>query len=219
MIIQYYGLSCFKVTTKPEGRGGADVTIFFAPFDKSTGLRPPQGAADMVFIPHDSPAFNNAGSIKNDPKVFDMPGEYAISGVSAIGTTAVADQDNGAQRGNTTIFSVQTEGLTLCHLGALGTDLDAEQFDHIGDVDILFVPVGDHNGITAKLAEKICRSLQPRIIIPMHYQIKGAKEGLSGRKDFCAEIGSCPKEQLQKLTLKKKDLEEKTMEVILLDTV
>lgn len=219
MIIQYYGLSCFKVTTKPEGRGGADVIIFFSPFDKVTGLRPPQGAADIVFIPHHSPAFNNVASLKNDPKIFDMPGEYAINGVSAIGTQALADHDNGSQRGNTTIFTVQSEGLTLCHLGALGTDLNAEQFDHIGDIDVLFVPIGDNIGITAKMAEKVCRSIQPRIIIPMHYKIKGIKEVLNDKKDFCAEIGSCPKESLQKLTLKKKDIEEKTMEVTLLDTI
>lgn len=219
MIIQYYGLSCFKVTTKPEGRGGADVTIFFAPFDKSTGLRPPQGAADIVFISHRSPAFDNAASLKNNPQIFTMPGEYAIKGVSAIGVQAAADSDDGTHRGMATLFTVESEGLTLCHLGALGTDLGAEQFDMIGDVDVLFVPIGDQEGITAKMAEKICRSIQPRIIIPMHYALKGTTEKLIKKDDFCSEIGSCPKETLPKLVLKKKDLEEKTMEVMILDTV
>lgn len=219
MIIQYYGLSCFKITTKPDGRGSGDITIFFAPFDKTTGLRPPQGSADVVFIPHDSSSYNNAASLKNNPQIFTMPGEYAIKGMSAIGTPAEADMHGGQKQGLTTIFTLNSEELTLCHLGALGSDLNAEQFEKIGDVDILFIPIGDPNGLSAKVAEKICRSIEPRIIIPMHYQIKGIKENFNDKSEFCAEIGNCPKTNEQKLVLKKKDLENKTMEIVLLDTI
>lgn len=219
MIIQYYGLSCFKITTKPDGRGSDDVTVFFAPFDKTTGLRPPQGAADVVFLPHDSAAFNNADSLKNSPQVFTMPGEYAVKGMGAIGTSAAADANEGQVRGMTTIFTLASEGLSLCHLGALGSDLSAEQFEQIGDVDILFVPVGDPNGLSAKSAEKVCRSIEPHIIIPMYYKIQGVKENLGDKKEFCSEIGNCPEKNEQKLVLKKKDLEDKTMEIVTLDTL
>ena len=52
MQIQYYGHSCFKLTTKPAGRATDDIVVFFDPFGKETGLRPPQSQADVVLVTH-----------------------------------------------------------------------------------------------------------------------------------------------------------------------
>jgi len=75
MNIQYYGHSCFKIVTKPAGRGQVDVTIFIDPFDKAIGLRTPQGSADLVLVTHDHHDHNNVEAIKGDPYVVDIPGE------------------------------------------------------------------------------------------------------------------------------------------------
>ena len=77
MNIQYYGHSCFKLTTKPAGRGQEDVTVFIDPFGKVVGLRPPQGQANIVLVSHDHPDHNNVAALKGDPSIIDIPGEYS----------------------------------------------------------------------------------------------------------------------------------------------
>jgi len=219
MVIQYYGLSCFKITAKPLGRATEDITIFLDPFDKSVGLRPPQGSADIVLCSTDMPAHNNKTALKGGPIVFDMPGEYAAKGVQIIGIDTVADAKEGAARGRTTIFVIETEELRLCHLGVLGTAVTEKQLEIIGDVDVLFLPVGDTEGLSPQQAEDIARAIEPAIIVPMHYKVSGATASLVDEKAFCANIGNCPKEKANRLLLKKKDLGEKNMEVVLLDIV
>jgi len=215
MTITYYGLSCFKIVTKPAGRATDDVTFFISPFDKKTGLRPPQGAADVVFVSHDSESFNNAKAMRGEPFVVDVPGEYALKGMQVDAFDAPADPKNGESRGNTVVYVIETEGMRVCHLGALGGELSAEQLDTIGNIDILFVPVGDKDGLDPKSAEKLCRTIEPKMIVPMHYKTKGSKLKLLDEKSFCAEIGNCPKEQLPKLIVKKADIETKSMEVVM----
>lgn len=216
MVIQYYGLSCFKITAKPLGRATEDITLFIDPFDKSVGLRPPQGNADIVLCSTNTPAHNNRDALKGDPIIFDAPGEYAAKGVQIIGIDAVADAKDGAARGRTTIFVLETEELRLCHLGALGAPVTEKQLEVIGDVDVLFVPVGDKEGLSPQQAEDVVRAIEPAIVIPMHYKTDGVTLSLADEKAFCANIGNCPKEKVGRILLKKKDIAEKNMEVIVL---
>jgi hypothetical protein len=88
--------------------------------------------------------------------------------------------------------------------------------EKIGEVDILMIPIGGKYTIDGKEAVKIAKKLNPAIIIPIHYKMNGVKLDVSDEKDFCGEIGNCPKQKVNKITLKKKDLEEKNMEVLLM---
>ena len=219
MTIQYYGLSCFKIITKPLGRATDDVVIFIDPFNKTTGLRSPYGQATAVFVTYDSPAHNNITACKDVTVVVNSPGEYAIRGVSALGAVAYADDKNGAERGTTTIFVLESEGIKLAHLGALGSDLTPKHLELLGGTDILFLPVGNKEGLSPKQAKDIARQIEPEIVIPMHYKIAGANIPLDDEKKFCSEIGNCPKETVTKLTVKQKDLEEKSMKIVLMSPV
>ncbi|MDO9231084.1 MAG: MBL fold metallo-hydrolase [bacterium] len=218
MIIQYYGHSCFKITTKPAGRGKDDVAVFFDPFDKSVGLRPPQGQADLVLVSHDHHDHNNVEALKGEPYVIDIPGEYSAKGVNVIGISSFHDDKNGAERGIDTIYVLETEDLRICHLGDLGTDLSEKQLEKINGIDVLMIPVGGGNyTIDGKKAVEIVKKIEPKIIIPMHYKMKGSTVDIDDEKKFCSEMGSCPKEKVSKINIKKKDLEEKDMEVVLMD--
>jgi L-ascorbate metabolism protein UlaG (beta-lactamase superfamily) len=216
MNIQYYGHSCFKIITKPAGRGAEDITIFFDPFDKSVGLRPPQGQANIVFVSHQHHSHNNTGALKGDPLIIDTPGEYAIKGINAIGIETFHDAKEGAERGKNTAFTIDSEDIKVCHLGDLGADLLPSQLEEM-DVDILFVPVGGKYTIDGARAAALVRKIEPRVVIPMHYKIAGSTADVDTEKKFCSEIGKCPKEKVSKINLKKKDLDEKNMEVILMD--
>ena len=216
MNIQYYGHSCFKITTKPAGRATDDIVVFFDPFDKEVGLRPPQGHADVALISHDHYDHNNISALKGDPIVIDTPGEYSVKGMNLIGIDSFHDEEAGQKKGKSTIFVLETEGIKICHLGDLGSDLTSKQLDEIDGVDILLVPVGGGYTLDGKKASEIAKKIEPAIIVPMHYKIPGSKIDISDEKSFCDSMGACKKEGISKLSLKKKDLEEKKLEVIVM---
>ena len=216
MNIQYYGHSCFKISTKPGGRATEDVVFFFDPFDKSIGLKPPFGQANVVFVSHHHRDHSNVSVLKGNPTIIETAGEFSVKGMNVIGFEAFHDDKEGAERGKSTVFVIETEELRICHLGDLGGDLSSEQMGKIGTIDILFIPIGGTYTIDGKKAAEIARKIEPRMIIPMHYKINGSTIKLSDEKEFCAEMGNCPKEKVNKFTLKKKDLEEKSLEVVLM---
>ena len=218
MIIQYYGHSCFKLTTKPAGRGNGDVNVFFDPFDKTIGLRPPQGSADLVLVSHQHHDHNNVEAIKGEPQVIDIPGEYSVKGINIIGLPTYHDDKNGAERGQNTAYILESEDMRVCHLGDLGTELTEKQYDTVSGVDILMIPVGGKYTIDGEKAAKIVKKIEPKIVIPIHFKTKGLTVDIGDEKEFCDEIGNCPKERLPKLNLKPKDLEGKNMEVIIMGT-
>ena len=213
MNIQYYGHSCFKITTKPAGRGQEDVVIFTDPFDKSIGLRPPQGQADLVLISHDHYDHNNAEALKGDPRVVDIPGEYSVKGVNVVG---ISTYHSEAKDILNTVFVFESEELKICHLGDLGVDLTEKQLEELDGVDVLMIPVGGKFTISAKKAVEIAKKIEPAIIIPMHYKINGSNIDVDDEKKFCQEIGNCPREKVSRINIKKKDLEGKSMEVIIM---
>ncbi len=218
MNIQYYGHSCFKITTKPGGRATEDVVIFIDPFDKEIGLRPPQGQANLVLVSHSHHDHNNISALKGDPVVIDTAGEYSVKGVNIVGMESFHDEKEGAERGKINIFTFETEGFKVCHLGDLGCDLTTKQLEEINGVDILFIPVGGKYTVGGKKAAEIARKIEPAMIIPMHYKTPELAMDISDEKDFCDSMGTCPKEKVSKLTLKAKDLEGKNMEIVLMNT-
>lgn len=214
MHINYYGLSCFKIVAKTGGRGSDDVTVYFSPYNKSVGLRPPQGGADIVLLAHEDEMFNEAESFRGEPLVFDAPGEYSAKGISIVGMDVAADPRGGEVRGNTVVFSLDVEGMKIVHLGAIGVEPSEKLLDLIVGADILFLPIGDLAGVDGKTAEVIARKVSPKIIIPMQYNTGKIKlKSLQDNKDFCSNIGSCPKESLDKLVVKNKDVEDVAMEI------
>lgn len=216
MLIQYYGHSCFKVTTKPGGRATEDITIFFDPFGKELGIRPPQGQADVVFVSHGHDNHNNVEAIKGNPVVIETPGEYAVKGINIVGVDSFHDNEEGAKNGRSTIYILEVEDLKICHLGDLGCDLSGKQLEEIDGVDILFVPVGGGQTIDGKKAAELIRKIEPAIAIPMHYKFPGSTAAIDDENKFCSEMGNCPKEKVAKFNVKKKDLEGKTMEIVLM---
>ncbi len=121
------------------------------------------------------------------------------------------------ERGQNTVFVFESEDIHVVFLGGLGHDLDPELLDKLSGADILFVPVGGAGALDPKLAAELVRKIEPSIVIPMHYKITGLTLPVESEKAFCEAMGNCPKEVLAKLNLKKKDLEGKQLEVVLLE--
>jgi L-ascorbate metabolism protein UlaG (beta-lactamase superfamily) len=80
------------------------------------------------------------------------------------------DQMNGMQRGLNNIFILEFDGLKVVHLGDLGHTLSPAQLKKLGDVDVLFVPVGGVYTLNGEDAAKVVKQIKPRrYVIPMHY--------------------------------------------------
>ncbi len=216
MNIQYYGDYCFKINTKPAGRATEDVVIWTDLLEKGSGLRAPQGQADIVFLTHGNTE-EVKETLKGEPTVIDAPGEYSVKGIAALGFPAFQDAKEGAEQGQNTVYVFESEDIHLAFLGALGHDLSPDLLDKLNGIDILLVPVGGAGALEPKLAAELVRKIEPKVVIPMHYKIAGLTLPLQDEKAFCEAIGNCPKESFAKLNFRKKDIEEKQMEVILLE--
>ncbi len=214
MNIQYYGDFCFKITTKPGGRATDDVVVVIDLCEKDSGLRAPQGQTDVILKTHTSEKDRDS---VGDAVLLDSPGEYDVRGISVLGFPSFRDEESGALRGKNTIFVLQSEDMTLCHLGALGHELSSSSIEKIGHVDILFVPVGNKDTLAVNRIDELVRKIEPAMVVPMHYRFPGFDTDSEDEQVFCKEIGNCPETAVSKLTLKKKDLDGKSMEVVLFE--
>jgi L-ascorbate metabolism protein UlaG (beta-lactamase superfamily) len=107
------------------------------------------------------------------------------------------------------------EGMNLCFLGALGEDtLNSEAKKATESCDILFVPIGGEGVLDPATAQKIAVQFEPKIIIPSHFSDMGEKDSLN---KFIKESGSEKSKPVDKLTIKKKDIENLDSEVVILE--
>ena len=212
MTISWYGHSCFKITNQ-----GGHLTIITDPFDKGIGLIPPRSNADIVTISHDHYDHNNIKAISGNPFIINNPGEYEIKGIRIIGCSSFHDKKQGQEKGLNTIYLIEIDKIRICHLGDFGQErLTDEQLEAIGQVDILIIPIGGTFTLNAQEAIKVAEQLEPHLIIPMHYKLAGLKIDLAGLIEFLKEMGLNKKPAVDKLTVKKKDLIGKDMEVVVL---
>jgi len=212
MYIHWLGHSCFKIQDKT---GSDAITIITDPYGKSTGLKPPRVEADIVTISHDHDDHNNLDSVKGNPFVVRIAGEYDIKGVSIDGIDSYHDELGGVERGKNIIYRIEIDSVSIVHLGDLGQDLDEKQLGRIASPDILLVPVGGKYTLNAKKAAEITSQLEPRIVIPMHYKIEGLGIDIEGVEKFIKEAGLKPRYE-EKLKATRKDLPQDETELVIL---
>ncbi|HEX7724896.1 MAG TPA: MBL fold metallo-hydrolase [Candidatus Paceibacterota bacterium] len=208
MVITYFGGEFVKIQF-------GDTTLAFNPISKDSSLKPAKFGADIALVSLNHADMNGVDQVSfGDKKAFAItgPGEYEVKGVFIKGHGSESGYD-GETRINT-IYTVELEGMTICFLGALNQkELPKEADEAIDNVDILFVPIGGEGVLAAADAYKLAASMEPKIIIPIHYGDMGGKDAL---KAFLKEAGETPKPET-KLTLRKKDLEGKDADVVVLE--
>jgi len=179
--IRWWGHACFEIS---NGK-----VIVIDPHDGiSIGIPPPKTKADVILVTHEHFDHNQTRIVEKEGSVV-VRGEKTVNGLSVRALTAYHDKDGGARRGETTIFIFEYGGVTFCHLGDLGHMPDDDLIERIGDVDILFIPVGGVFTINAQEARRLCERMRTRVIVPMHYKIEGLALPIENIDAFIDAIG------------------------------
>lgn len=163
--VQFLGHACVRIR-------GRDGIVLCDPFSRSIGLDIGRPTAHIVTVSHDHPDHNNVAAVRPmRDRVFtiDGPGEYEVSGILITGVRTFHDKVRGAERGFNTVYVIHLDDVTFCHLGDLGHELSQGQIEAIGDVDVLFVPVGGGETIGPAEASNVISQIEPRVVVPIHY--------------------------------------------------
>ena len=218
MIITNYGRQHFKLQV-------GDLTVAINPVSKEGTGKVAKYGADVCMITTNHPDYNGAEQVEHGgkvPFVINGAGEYEVAGIFIKGfateteltegnpTSSKTTKGQGKKKTyQNTSYCFVMDGMRITFLGALSHMLESQHKEIIDETDILFVPVGgDGHTLNAYDAEKLAVSLEPHLIIPMDYNEQTLPI-------FLKEAGAEKVEPVEKLTIKKKDIESKLGEVVL----
>ena len=207
MEITWLGHSCFKIK-------GKEVTLITDPYDESIGYPWVKPTANIVTLSHHHPGHSYSAGVEGNPKVLNRPGEYEISDVFIIGFPNFHDSDQGKTLGRNIVFLIEMEDISLCHLGDLGHLPSPRQLEELSDVAVLFVPVGGVSTTDAKMAAEIVRFLNPKVVIPMHYETE-IVTWLEPLSKFIKEMGLREVTPQPKLSITRSNLPLETKVMVL----
>lgn len=128
------------------------------------------------------------GTLDIENFLIKNPGEYERKGVFV----------EGIKSNSNTIFVVHAEGISLCYTGSLTHLIIDEVIKQIGDIDILFIPLGEESSISVAQAGELIAKIDPRIVIPMLY---------SELSEFIKQEGISD-EEIESLKIKRAELPE-----------
>jgi L-ascorbate metabolism protein UlaG (beta-lactamase superfamily) len=175
MIVRWHGQSAYTLT-------GAEHTVAvdpFGPFPPETAARirfdyPPIAphSADLLLVTHEHRDHNGIEAIAGDPHVVrSTAGRFETPVGEVVAIASEHDDAAGTARGPNTIFVFSLDALRIAHFGDFGqARLRPEQRAAIGEVDLVFIPIGGGPTIDAAGAAAIVRDLAPAYAIPMHYR-------------------------------------------------
>ncbi len=175
MRVDWYGQAAFRLS-------GAEGTVFIDPFGDvsaltSRGMQFDYPAiegvdADLLLVTHEHLDHNGVEVVDGNPTILRSTAGRLESPVGEIVAIASEhDESAGTERGPNTIFVFTLDGVRVAHFGDFGqTSLRDEQAEAVGQVDLLFLPVGDGPTIGAEQAAAIVNRLAPKWVVPMHYR-------------------------------------------------
>lgn len=202
MYITWHGYNCIRIQ-------GKEAVIVIDPFSDKLGLKPPRLKADVALA---STEDIDLTKTNGNPFFIDSPGEFEVKGVFTYGLPWKYEKHDGTG----VLYRIQFEDVSFAHLGALDRVLPNAPLEILEGVDVLFLPVGDPEMLKPTVAVEVISRIEPRIVIPVNYDVEGAKKKLDKPDKFLKELG-LPYESESKLKLTNKDLPEDERKVYLLE--
>lgn len=207
MIITHYGRQHFKLQV-------GDLTFAINPVSKDGKGKLSKYGADVTLVTTNHPDYNGVEQTEmgsKTPFVIRGAGEYEVQNIFIKGFATVTKLHEGKKEKEyqNTSYVFTIDGIRVTFLGALSVMLLPEHKEVIDETDVLFVPVGEDGFLlNAYDAYKLAVSLEPKLVIPMDYNEQSLPI-------FLKEAGNEKVDPVEKLTIKKKDIEGKLGEVVL----
>lgn len=212
MEITFIGHACFRVK-------GKNHTLVFDPYDpKKTGYKLPELTGDILLVSHDHDDHNYVEGVSGHRLLINSPGEYEVEGTFIYGVETFHDENRGSKRGRNVLYHVEMDEINILYLGDLGHELSQETLNRLPAVDVLLIPVGGIYTIDAKKASRVISSLEPGIVVPMHYQtekLTGLSKELDPLEKFLDEMGVENVKKIDKLKVRKSDIPEETEVIVI----
>lgn len=210
MEINWYGLSCFRLTERSLA------TVVTDPYDhNSVGFEPLKLRGEIVTVSHDTPGHNYVTAIKGRSRVITGPGEFEIGGVFITGIQTNRKTKGSTNEMRNTLFVFDYDGVTVAHLGDVRRVPNQTEIENLGGVNVALVPVGGGGGLNASKAAEIVSLLEPGIVIPMHYQLPESSLKLEPLNRFLKEMGVGKVEPVPSLKVNRTSVPSETRVVVL----
>lgn len=208
--IKWFGHACVHIRAR-------EASIMMDPVPRSKGFRYNKQRADIVTLSHHHEGHTATEMVSTEFKLVDGPGEYEISDVFITGTRTYHDDQRGALKGRNTVYVVEVEGTSICHLGDIGHELTDEQAEAISSVDVLLTPVGGGPGLDAARAAAIVNQIEPSVVIPIQYRTDFADQELDSVDKFLQEMGVSDIKPLEKLNVRRSSGSDPGTSVVVLE--
>jgi L-ascorbate metabolism protein UlaG (beta-lactamase superfamily) len=205
MDIQFYGANCVRIANK---KASIVIDDNLAALGQKAVLKKDDIA---LFTGQHEP-------VDTELKLLvDGPGEYEVSEIMITGIQTRSHMDEDGQR-TATMYKILIDDVRIAVLGHVHPDLTDAQLERLGVIDVLFVPVGG-NGYTLDSvgALKLIKKIEPKIIIPTHYEDKALKFEVPQQPLETALTGLSMEvaETVDKLKLKPADILEGSRLIVL----
>ena len=210
MEITWYGHSCFRLTERNYA------TVVTDPFDhKADGYGALKLKADIVTVSHDAPGHANLDAVKGSDHVIDGAGEFEIGGVFITAVQTGGGGKKAKDKSSNTLYVFDYEGITVAHLGDMQEVPTQSEVEALGTVNVLLVPVGGGSSLNAAKAAEVVSTIEPNLVIPMHYATDDAKIKLESLNKFLKEMGLGKTDSLPSLKVTRSSLPQETKVVVL----
>lgn len=152
------GHACFLFETQ-------DYSFIIDPFRPNSvpGLNMPSIVVDKAFSSHNHYDHDGLDYVRYSGKEVKIDYQKIL---------VPHDHHNGAHRGMNNMHVFNVGGYRIIHTGDLGCVPNDDALEQMKGTDILLAPINGHFTISSEELHRICVVIKPRLVIPMHYQIK-----------------------------------------------
>jgi L-ascorbate metabolism protein UlaG (beta-lactamase superfamily) len=172
MELTFHGNSCIRLR-------GRETTVLV---DPPTGTTLPGSRTQPdVVVRTDGPTDPDLlRPSEGRPQVVSGPGEFEVRGVSVYGLGA----------DGTVVMRVELDDVRVLATGRLARQLTGDEIDALGHVDVLVLPVGGGDALSASDATKLVNAIEPNLVVPVRYRPAGTLEdGYDTVEKFTKEMG------------------------------
>ena len=181
MDITWLGHSCFRLHD-------ADMVVVTDPYPSSIGLRVDSRPASVVTVSNRHPNHSHAEGIEGDPKIFSAPGEFEYNGVTVRGVMTPLGEGQPLEE-RSVAFTIEIGNINVCHLGDISVPMNTRLIDELKPVDVVLVPTGGHCTLDVDQVYQTLQDLDPKVVIPMHYQTPGVNVEVDPIDNFVRRMG------------------------------